>query len=160
MGKRKGRKKKRSKMFNKTQFIAIICSQCSLCGHKPNPLFCYTKIYKKEPKIFMDEIYSKLLGYSEWLNSQPFTNIHRSFIVEDFKRMFCRSEMCGDRVICQDILTCYGGFKAQFKDADERNKKKEKATKKPVVMKAYPTFFSSDDEQWRNLIKEILDDGD
>lgn len=167
MGKKKNKKKRakrKYKIFNKTQFVDIICNNCLLCGHKPDPSFCYGKIYKKGPKVFINEIYTKLLGYGLWLKNEPDVTIDNSFIMDDFKRIFCRSGICDideTEIECQNILVCYASFRHQFHDADKRNKKKKKNKKnKSVVFRAYPTFFTSNDKQWKEQIKEILKDGD
>lgn len=164
MGKKKKRKKKkRGKIYTKTQFIDIICGNCGLCGHKPNPVFCYVKMFKKEPLTFTNEIWPKLSEFSAWLKGQPTTTVAYAFMLDDLKRVFCRSGICGEtkRVICQDSFKCYGAFRAQFLDKDKRDEKNEKNKRnKPVILRAYPTFFSSKDETWQNLIKEILDGED
>jgi len=160
MGKSRRKKKKKSKVYTKSQFVEIICSHCALCGHKPNPLFCYAEAFKKDPKTFINVSYPRLIEFGIWLSGHPQHTVESSLHVDSFKRIFCRSGICGEeKTVCVEILTCYECFRMQFRDRKTRIMKKTNS-KKPVVMKPYPTFFTSNNEEWKNLIKEILSNED
>lgn len=158
MGKKKKRDKK-NKIYTKKQFINIICTYCGICGYTSfNPTFCYEEMYKKNPSAFMEHCYVHLIKLKMESESRGFAltivNQH------ELKEIFCCSDVCGRKAgaYCEHVLVCLKKFRDQMfgtgSARTRRNKKKEK-----FICAAYPTFFTNDNEEWKNEIKGILEDG-
>ncbi len=165
MGKKKGNKKnKKQKHYNKKQFIDIFCTNCNLCLHDPvNPFFCYEESYRLNSKGFSTSCYKNLLAAGSWLSERGDTAV--SMDVGRFEAIFCDS-MC-ESYNCELLSSCYETFQDQIKgngpqEKERKNEKKGRKNKKKkrYVFKPYPTIFTSDSEDWKNKIEEILADGD
>ena len=168
MGKKK---KKKRKFYNKKEFINIFCAECSLCIG--NPTFCYDSVYKSSPHLFLTKVHRALIEVKEW-NSRRGTGL--VFDPAQFRYVVCNhiaKDVCGDENFdtnCEYFETCYREFKNQvlgrggtdlLKHRRKNNKKKKRdKNKKKYVVKAYPTAFTNDNENWKKVIKRILSDGD
>lgn len=161
MGKKKKKKKNKGKQkkYNKNQFIDIVCAQCKICRIY-EPTYCYNVAYKENPDMFMSEVYPRLLRQKFWLDKHQ---VGPDFIqIAQFRDLFCLSGMCGGgyKMECRESLRCFNAFRDQMKGVKVRDKRKGKSKKKePVIFAAYPTFFISDEEDFRNEIRGILGDG-
>lgn len=156
MGKKKKKKSRKAKKYSKSQFVGIVCRHCSLCEGYPDPTFCYQKMYRKGPEIFMDDCYLQLLNMSAF-----------SFVptISEFRKIFCHSGVCGDKhMVCEDILLCHELFKDQIErgiDALYAGKKKGKKLKDdPYIFEAYPTLFLSGNKEWKDEVEGILKNED
>jgi len=162
------RKKKKQK-YTKDEFADIICAKCGLClDDRAN--FCYV-MYKKNHARFFEHSYPKLLKVGYWPHS-------KSKSKKLFKKIFCTSGACGKKKKggkkCKDISSCMTFFypsaivlvRAGHGISDEMTRvlgfakrarrRKKKKKKEKFVVAAYPTFFCSDDEQWKKEIREAL----
>lgn len=172
MGKNKKKKKNKKRTFyNKKEFVNIFCAKCSVCIG--NPTFCYDNIYKSSPHLFLTKVHEALIEVKEW-NSKRGGGL--VFSPGQFRYAVCNNiakDICGDENFatnCKHLETCYKEFKKQILGHGGRdllihrrkiNKKKKRAKKKnKYIVKAYPTAFMSDNENWKKVIKRILIDGD
>lgn len=166
MGQKKRRKRKNRK-YNKSQFIDIVCHHCGLCGKHPNPTFCYGEIYSKNPKVFMDRCYIRLVNVGSW--SEDSTTLANFTSIQEFREIFCCSGVCDNKYMicnnkyttCKDILICYDLFRRQIKKASisytsKKGKKRKKPKDSPYIFEAYPTFFLSSDREWKDEVEGIL----
>ncbi len=166
MAKKKKRKNKK-KFYSKKEFVNIFCLKCGLC--EGDPTFCYHRIYKIAPKLFVKEIYKAILEVKEW---NQIGGVDWGMAPGHFRYAVCNklAEHCqGDAdcaIICEHFETCFREFEDQVKGLggarlSKRRLKKEKRkkTKQKFIVKAYPTVFMSNDENWKKVIERILSDG-
>lgn len=162
MGKKKKNKKKQ-KRYNKGQFEDIVCRQCGICKFL-GPTFCY-EAYKIDPKTFMDRCYMALLKLNLVLEKSG-----GSVELMRFQEVFCYSGLCGPnkQYSCLELLECFTEFKKQVNGEEsgkkfsvKKNKKQRKRELKreETIVVAYPTFFSSDNEDFKAKIEGILSNG-
>ena len=161
MGKKKNRKNKRKK-YNKSQFIEIVCQHCGICPKLWGPTFCYD-LYKRDPETFINKCYMELLRFRLLFDKD---NLElKPPNMAGFKKIFCYSGICGtSRWDCPQEAFCFSNFMEQIGSEDKniliqpgfhgRKNKKERE-----VFVAYPTFFHSDNKEFKSKIEEILDDG-
>lgn len=161
MGKKKKKdKKKRRGMYNKAQFHDIVCQHCSLCSIY-NPTFCYEQIYKQSPNRFMFYCYGALLGMRYSFEKKGFSP--KDIGITDFRMVFCHSGICtgSPQYACTDALECFKEFKGQIKGKfiGKLGKSIGRFIRedKEYLYKAYPTFFTNDNEEWKAKVKEILE---
>jgi len=165
MGKRKRNKKnKKRNRYNKKQFVDIFCTNCDLCLHSDaDPFFCYEESYALNAKGFTNS-YKNLLKAKEWLQERGETaaNIDAG----RFEVIFCDG-LCGSIAHsllsgCELLTDCYEAFQNQIKGNSLQKKegKQKRKLRRRYVFKPYPTTFTSDNEDWKNRIEEILADGD
>lgn len=163
LGAKMGKKKKKNrgkakKAYNKNQFIDIICAQCKMCRIY-GPIYCYDVAYKTDPEIFMSEVYTRLLRQKLWLDKNQVNS--DSINIVQFREIFCYSGICGGgyKLSCHSALDCFNSFYDQIKGIKIRDNRKKYKGKEPIIFEPYPTFFISEDENFRKEIKEILSDG-
>lgn len=182
-GKRKNKNKNRK--FNQTQFVNVFCNGCLLCGQKPDhkPSFCYSELYRHEPNAFRDGPYKNLLQAAKFYfnTGKKLDDIS----VPMFKNLFCHTGICynGSKTqggTCTHHTDCYSMFRAQLGLATNKwvfdsqdsiepavqgdNKKgtkyscmrKRKGKKSRYVAQAYPSSFSSDNQDFKDEIQRIL----
>jgi hypothetical protein len=162
--KKKNKKKQKQLRYNKKQFADIICQQCGICKFL-DPTFCY-EAYKLNPKAFMDKCYMALLKLGLCLKK---TSGNVELI--RFQEVFCYSGLCGPnkQFTCMELAECFNEFKKQVNGEesgknfsakkDKKQRKRERRHEDTIVV-AYPTFFSSDNEEFKAKIEEILTNGD
>jgi len=184
MGK-KSKKKRRKMRYNKKDFVNILCKNCAICDPGTDPTFCYDKMYKSNPLVFVNECYKSLLE-ADSLDTFTVMNSFAEFSRE-FSATFCNAKICGniDTVIlpmqthmadvmsgeqCMHFWECIKAFNGQtiyrgdspFIDANTSKKakraqrKKDKKNKKAYICKPYATFFSNDAEYWNKRIRKVL----
>lgn len=191
MGKRGNKKKQKKrrlkKNYNKQEFREIYCQTCLICKH-PDPSFCYSSMYKHEPKPFTYKVFNNLIDVNMIYQSQG--RSLRSMSVEQFQNVVCRTGICfnGDAYAsagCDSVKTCYKEFMNQMGVVDapflhenagalitfknnktkqtsmsykkkQRKKKRKQKAKARVVYVSYPTFFSSQNDQFQTAIRKIL----
>ncbi|HUV84794.1 MAG TPA: hypothetical protein VMV86_03745, partial [Methanosarcinales archaeon] len=87
---------------------------------------------------------------------------------------FIAEEQCDGKefaINCEHIDACYREFREQiyghggkdllpYRRGKSNKKKKKEGKAAKYVVKAYPTAFMSDNENWKKVIKRILADGD
>ena len=154
---RKSKKNRKQKQYNKRQFVDIFCATCDLCLHdEVDPFFCYQESHQQNPTGFSN-VYKNLLKVKDWLHERGITAT--SIDINRFEAIFCY-DLCTD-ADCELLDSCYEAFQNQIKgDSPPEGKgKQKKRPKKRHVFKPYPTVFTSDDEDWKNKIEEILADG-
>lgn len=165
MARRKNKKKKRK--YNQQQFIAVICSKCTLCENGTEmPVFCYRKLYKGNPELFVKKVF-KALFESNARNGWLSTNVSTE---DGFSQMICASGVCfhgnaASAAACGRKAACYRAFKAQTEATSPtttaaariKRKAKRKKRSKWVVREPYPTFFSNGNPDFLKKIEEILD---
>lgn len=162
---RKKKKKNRSKKsYNKKQFVEILCQQCNVC-ESVNPSFCYD-VYKRDPITFVNDCYMGLLKLRMQLD-----NVGGNLNIIDmskFRETFCHVGICGPNNFvnkCAHEKLCFDSFINQISGKHVKSKslkhinKKSKQKKERMVFVAYPTFFSSDNEEFKAKIGAILNDG-
>jgi len=174
MGKKRKNKKKK-KLYSKKEFINIFCSECALC--LGGPTICYNEIYKTSPSTFIKDIHKAIIEIKEWKYKRGEGLV---FDPAQFRYAVCRNlaDYCGSAeygINCEYLAGCYKEFVDQIKGDGgnkdlkhrysnkrqlKRNNKKAKKKKDKFVVKAYPTAFMNDNENWRKVIKRILSDGD
>ena len=165
----KNKKKKRKKKFySKKEFTNIFCSRCGLCDG--DPTFCYNRIYKVAPHLFITEIHKAILEVKEW---NQIGGVDWGMAPGHFRYAVC-SKLSGhcqgdvkQAFACEHFETCFKEFEDQLKGlggvrlSKRRLKKnKKKKAKQKFIVKAYPTAFMSNDENWKKAIERILSDGD
>lgn len=156
MGKKKNKQKSKRKHYNKKEFRGIVCGQCCLCT-STDPKYCYEIAYKESPDVFMSNVFTGLVNYRGWLDKN---NTSLYFIqINHFREIFCHSGICGkgNKTGCSKILDCFNAFKNQTLNITVTDRRKLR--QEPVIFEAYPTFFISEDENFRKEIKEIFEDG-
>ncbi len=163
MGKKKKKKNKRErKKYNKQQFVGIICAQCAICA-LDEPTYCYNVAYLEDHKMFMSDVYPRLLKFAARIDKEGYP---KGFInIMRFREVFCYSGICGKgyKSTCEDALRCFNAFRDQVDGIGipdgKKKKKKKKQKREPVVFEPYPTFFISDNEEFKKEVEEILSDG-
>ena len=161
--------KKKPKKYTKDVFKDVVCSKCGLCMELFS-CFCYG-IYKKNPSQFFNHCYPQLLKTKAWPTSKGKSK-------RLFKNIFCMSGACGKKKKkgrkCRDIKGCMWSFcpttltsiragsgvsneVKQILGFTGRQRRRKKAKKKFIPV-AYPTFFCSDNDEWRREIQEALND--
>jgi len=164
MGKKKKKNKKRKqRTYNKSQFEGIICQNCGVCKFM-GPTFCY-EAYKLNPKVFMDSCYMSLLKLDLYLKKTG-----SSVELMRFQEVFCYSGLCGPnkQYSCLELAECFNEFRRQidgegtgktFPKKKGKKQKKRERKRSETVFVAYPTFFSSDSEEFKTKIEGILANG-
>lgn len=160
-------KKKKKYKYTKTEFTDIVCSKCGLCPPDV-PHFCYY-IYKKDPGKFFKSSYSRLMGIKNWPSSKNKSK-------KEFKKIFCSLQVCGKKKKkkCKDITTCLNNFHPDIMvqiqggrgidgmvgntllKVKKRLRKSKRKKKKWYIVESEPTFFCSDDKEWKKEIEEAL----
>ena len=163
MGKKKNKNKKNKFRYTKKQFIDIYCLNCDLCQVRPaEPIFCYEELYKTNPERFLECCFVGLIKEARELRESNSSS--NDITLGKFRKLFCKSfckqESCGIIVDCfnlfKDQVSGYG--KKSNTKANIRKNKKEKQRKK-YVCQPYPTMFTSDSEEWKTRIENILSNG-
>lgn len=156
MGKKKKKKKKKKNGYNKKEFLAIVCDQCRVCNTK-KPSYCYEIVYKEWPDFFMQTIFPGLVGYRSWLDKAK--SSVDSILISHFREMFCHSGICGPghKMNCQHAYECFNAFRKQSTGLKVEDRRAVKSG--PKILEAYPTFFMSENEDFRKEVEEILSDG-
>jgi len=163
------KKQKQKQKYTKDEFADIVCPKCALCV-EDRPNFCYV-MYKKNTARFFEYSYPKLIKAAYWPHSK---NKSKRL----FKKIFCGSGICGKKrkkgKRCQDLNSCMINFYPAalafvqagrgidtdvtkvlgFVGKSKLRKKKRKKSK--FIAAAYPTFFCSDNEEWKKEIREAL----
>jgi hypothetical protein len=172
MGKKSRRKgTKRKYTYTKAEFMDIICPQCGLCAEGTEPFFCYDEVYKTNPKLFVRNIFRKLIT-----ETLPVA-ISSGILAEDdddleelFREIFCKSNFCKEYTPLDDncpyIAGCMAAFRNQLNPgmiisiSEVRNqqrrggKKGKNKNKGRYVPVAYPSFFCND--EFRPEVNRIL----
>lgn len=183
-GKRKKQKKSRKikKNYNKKEFSEVFCQTCLICqDHSPD--FCYTSLYKYDPKPFIKKVFNNLIDIHaayQALGRSP-----RSMSIEQFENVICRTGVCyeGDvfaSAACDMTNDCYNDFRKQMGivkaaiihepnaadlidfESNKTNKrtisyrKKKKKRNNRYVCTPYATFFSKDNADFQEAIRRIL----
>ena len=176
---KKGKKKKnkKSRPFNKKQFVEIFCLSCGLCDPKKDPSFCYIELYKHEPKLFVKTVWENLQDISSYMRSmgRPYT----SMAIEQFQNIFCVTGICtngnaDEGLACDKKADCYKMFRSQMgaapfiihenratirdpvKQGRKTKAQRRKERKHRYICSAYPTFFISKDPKFQETVKKIL----
>lgn len=184
MGKRgkKKRQKKNKKMrrnYNKKEFSEVFCQTCLICqNHSPD--FCYTSLYRYDPKPFIKGVFNNLVDIHAAY--QAMGRSPRSMSIEQFENVICRTGVCyeGDvfaSAACDMTHDCYREFMAQLgianagiiHEIDATNlidfkstkrvisyRKKKKKRNNRYVCTPYATFFSKDNAEFQAAIRRIL----
>ncbi len=157
MGKRLQNRRKYK--YTMHEFKDIVCSQCAICDIKTTPDFCYTEVYKTNPKLFMRVIFNKLV-----LNNK--VNFTDSELVEFVQDVFCNSNFCKEGIytndVCEFTSGCVAVFKKQMYETTDsslpKQQKKSKYSRKKknrYVPVPYPTFFCN--KEFMSEVKRIID---
>ena len=183
-GKLKKQKKNRKvrKNYNKKEFSEVFCQTCLICKGS-SPEFCYTNLYKHEPKPFIKKVFNNLIDIHAVY--QAMGKSLRSMSIEQFQNIVCRTGICFDGDVfasaqCNNTNSCYKEFMNQLgiehaaiihewkaSDLIEFNnnktntshisyKKKKKKRNKRYVCTPYATFFSKNDADFQAAIRRIL----
>lgn len=181
-GKKKQNKNKKVKRnYNKKEFCEVFCQTCLIC-QKPDPILCYTSLYKHEPKPFINKVFNNLTEIHAIY--QAMGKPMKTMSVEQFRNVVCGTGMCfnGDSLICMTCdmtKKCYLDFMGQmgggdvihhaktsdlieFKNSKSNkrytsyNRKKKRGKKNRRVYASYPTFFSRDNADFQAEIRKIL----
>ncbi len=183
-GKKKKQKKNRKvrKNYNKKEFAEVFCQTCLICqDHSPD--FCYTGLYKYDPKPFIKKVFNNLIDIHAAY--QTMGRSPRSMSIEQFENVVCRTGVCyeGDvfaSAACDMTEECYRDFMKQLgiakagiihemnagelidfksnktnKRAISYRKKKGKRNNR-YVCTPYATFFSKDNAEFQAAIRRIL----
>jgi hypothetical protein len=176
---KKSKNKKRYR-FSKQEFVEIVCSKCRICQNDTDPIFCFSEVYKDKPKIFINNIFPKLVDFQrELIEYYGYPNI--SYCEDDdinkiVKECFCKSNYCKKGIIstenCDYIAGCIFNFRKQIMPSNSivgfvgnllsstKIKKKEKAKwkkkKARYVPEPYPTMFCN--EGFKGEIMKILEE--
>jgi len=190
MGKRGNKKKQKKnrkirKNYNKKEFVEVFCQTCLVC-QKPKPEFCYSNLYKHDPKPFINKVFNNLIDIHAAY--QAMGRSMKSMSVEQFQNVVCRTGICFDGDVfasaaCDLVNDCYRDFVGQmgvsftgiiheynaallieFKNNKGGNKraisygKRKKKGKKNgrYVCTPYATFFSKDNADFQEAIRRIL----
>jgi hypothetical protein len=159
-------RKKTNRKYSRSVFSDVVCQKCGLCT---DPSFCYT-FYKKNPARFFEHCYPQLINIKTWPSSKGKSK-------RLFKKIFCSSGTCGKRKKngrkCSDLKNCQWSFYpttltlvgngtgigANIKEAfGTATRKRRRKKKKKYIVAAYPTFFCSDNDEWKREIQEALND--
>lgn len=166
---RKGKHKRKlkAKNYSKKKFKNIFCSVCRLCDSKSSPDFCHASIYKSNGPIFISAVYPNLIGAYEYYLSagKPISSI----TLEVFSNIFCVTGACTNgtpmhAASCPSHETCYQMFLKQLaqapappeKTTTKRKNKSKKRERKRAVYASYPTYFSRNDEEFKESVRKIL----
>ena len=179
--KKKGKRVKKN--YNKKEFCEVFCPTCLICTH-PQADFCYTEMYKHEPKPFINKVFHNLIDLQAAYDAMG--KSMKSMSVEQFQNVICRTGIChnGDvyaSASCDSSVECYRLFMRQlgignaaliheldakdlieFKNNQTKRtlisyvKKKKKKKKGRYVCASYPSFFSSDNEKFQTKVRKIL----
>ena len=127
--------------YNKKQFKKIICKECGLC--KGRPRFCFNKVYKNRPYVFISIILPKLIKLRD-------SKIHCPQVEDIIIDLFCNQFICtyshNYNKGCHKLQNCIRIFESQFGGSSVYTDKNE-----PV--KLTPSFFcNTNNEAW---LKEI-----
>jgi hypothetical protein len=164
MGKKKGKRKKH--IYTKAEFLDIICTRCGLCKELGNPLFCYDNMYRLSKKVFIKKALPRLLEVSSWQKQSglPYHSRNNVDFEYAFKRIFCLSGVCGSKEAnCENLLGCMMIFRNQLSNTNVSNKIKiniKKKNKKAWHPRPYPTFFTNDNDEWKEEIRRIVNEND
>ena len=181
-GKNKKKKSAKPRQYNKKTFVEIFCKSCHLCNSKKNPSFCYVELYRHAPKEFVNSVWKNLsdVGRVYKTKSRPAT----SMSIEQFQNIFCVTGICDNGnmtscMACDKLNLCYDMFRMQLgalplngakitensgtvippavKGKQKRYTAYQRKKRRRVVYTAYPTFFSSQDETFKDWIRKTLD---
>jgi len=151
------RQKKNSNKYTKKQFIGVVCKQCRICKVY-DPYFCYDSVYKEWPRAFIENTYPKLLKLRPLIKT---SGLGRNYINRfHFADLFCCSEPCNNSegISCHMSLQCFNYFRDQILAINSTCKVKPITQSKQRVVKAYPTFFISNDETFRKSVEDVLNE--
>jgi len=187
MGKRSKRNKRKNKKvkknYNKKEFCEVFCQTCLICTGRVDPSFCYSGLYKHEPKPFINKVFNNLIDIHAAY--QAMGRSIKSVSIEQFQNIVCRTGICfnGDvfaSAECNEVKDCYRRFTCQlgltgnyiihekdltniidFKNNKSNKRyisfnKKKKRRDKRYVCKPYATFFSRDNLEFQEEIRKIL----
>lgn len=127
------KKLKKKLKLSKQQFKCVVCSNCTICSHKPSLEFCFN-VYEDNPKEFITSTFVKLTKLVKWVDDP--TNETKIF-TDLFCKYTCNSMLQGEED-CPSVEYCLEEFKKQVPS-------KVKPVEK-YIAKPYPTFFCSDKE--------------
>lgn len=183
---KRGKRKNKNRKFNQSQFVNVFCNGCLLCeqraDHKPS--FCYSELYRHEPNAFRDGPYKNLLQAAKFYfnTGKKLDNIS----VPMFQNIFCNTGICynGSKLqggTCPHHTDCYSLFRTQLGlssnkyvfdsqdriepavEGDDKKKtkyscmrKKKKGKKSRYVAQAYPSSFSSENQEFKDKVQRIL----
>jgi hypothetical protein len=181
--KKKQQKKRSNKNYNKSEFQTVFCQTCLICETNCN--FCYTDIYRVEPKRFINDVFNNLVDLHA--TYQAMGRSMKSLSIEQFQNMICKTGICyeGDpyaSATCHNDTECYKAFMKQlgvtnptilnepsvdnlieFKVKKYRKlyvassrKGRKKKNKNRRVYTSYPTFFSSPNAEFQAEIQRII----
>jgi hypothetical protein len=178
MGKKKKKKNKKSRPYNKKQFVEIFCQSCKLCDVGKDPSFCYIELYKHEPKKFVKFVWENLRDISSYMRTmgKPYS----SMSIEQFQNIFCITGLCTngnseEGLACERVRDCYEMFRAQMgalsgvtihqnvntvrpaiKKGKQSKAQRRRNQKRRYVCSAYPTVIISKDPKFQETVKKIL----
>lgn len=136
--------------------MAVFCSNCGLCD---NSLFCYTKIYKKDPEVFLKHCFKQLTQINWWPIDVHDNGTGVSMEVTQFQKVFCSANVCNvtlkQGTCCPYIFKCISEFKKASSNVLTNKKENKKGTKK-YICEPYLTFFTNDRKEWTEEIEEVL----
>jgi len=162
MGK-KAKSKKRRYKYSKQEFIALCCEKCTLCNPGVEPSFCYGKIYVRDPKLFISNVFKELMEFKHALYNEYCTVSlePNSMIKLMFQEAFCDSKICREykgSIDCPEITQCLFEFTKQLNGvgtittACTKSSKHKKNNRQ--VYEPYATFFCN--SKFEQTVKEIL----
>ena len=146
--------------YNKNEFVDIICRNCNLCKNIGNPSFCYTVVYKKHKRKFIQKIFPKLLMLKK---EEDFSGVmlhtyDQNKLQLAFEQIFVENNL----IKYKNVFKYVNAFKTQLNnDLTMITKmfKLHKKKKNNYIVKAYPTFFTNNREGLQEEIHEILNNG-
>jgi len=165
----KGNKREKYR-YTRATFTDIVCGKCGLCSPDV-PCFCYN-MYKKAPDDFFKSTYKQLRNIKKWPSK-------RSRSKKEFEKIFCSLQACGKKKKknCKTIASCMDSFYPavmsqiqegrgisntagngllKIKGRLRKNKKSKRKKKKQYIVESKPTFFCSDNKEWKEEVEEAL----
>ena len=125
---KKSRLKRRKYKYTEDEFMLGACSFCRLCKSNTAPTFCYTGVYRDDPRRFMRKILPELMAWRNYLNVsgiRDITTCPEDEIQYMFETAFCDDQYCRSSndtpgSSCVNILGCLHAFRDQFNGAGNK----------------------------------------
>ncbi len=157
MGKKN--KKLKHKKLTEHKFIQRYCRECNLCMNL-HAKFCYKQFYKKNPILFIENIYPQLLKY-KFLSGNGLSGKETNLTIFStviVKKIFCLNCPLYLKKVnkrCHKLLECVLKFQKQKLSGTNTTAKvnnAKKQSKQPIQF----TFITNDNKKWKDKINEIL----
>lgn len=148
-------RKRKGKKFSKEEFITKVCiNRCFICqSENLDPVFCYTQLYRKKPKAFLELVLENYMDFwQELAELQESTTISDEVSMNLFRKVVCDTNLCKRCCAADfDVYLCLSKF------LDQNDMLTTRSWKTAPKRKPTPFLFMHKDIKFNEEIDRILE---